>query len=44
VDVGQVRSEPERGPNGAARGKTDRVDVVVERHALAELAADQGLA
>src|SRR6266511_1152005 len=41
VDVGEVRRESERGADGAAGGKPDRLDVVVDRHCIAELAADE---
>src|SRR6266545_3463676 len=44
VDVGEVRRESERGADGAAGGKPDRLDVVVDRHCLAELAADERFA
>ena len=44
LDVGEIGGEPERGADGAARGQPDRVDVVVERHPFAELAADERLA
>ena len=44
VDVGEVGREPERGADGAAGGQADRADVVVERHPVAELAADECLA
>ena len=40
----KFETEPERGADGAAGGQPDRVDVVVEGHALAELAADERLA
>ena len=44
VDVGGVGREAERGADGAAGGQADRADVVVERHPVAELAADERLA
>ena len=36
VEVGEVRSDPERRPDRATGGEADRLDVVVERHALAD--------
>src|SRR6266545_7140942 len=41
VDVGD---ESERGADGAAGGKPDRFDIVVDRHCIAELAADERFA
>src|SRR6266536_978496 len=44
LHVGHVRGEPERGTDRPAGGQADRLDVVVEGHASAELAADERLA
>ena len=40
-EIGVVGRDPERGPDGAARGEPDRLDVVVEGHPGAELATDE---
>src|SRR4029453_698823 len=44
LDVGTVRGYAQRCADGTARGQSDRLDVVVERHPFAELTADQRLA
>src|SRR6266545_799278 len=44
VDVVEVGDESDRGADGAAGGKPDRLDVVVDRHCIAELAADERFA
>ena len=44
VHVGEVGSQPEGRADGAAGRQSDLADVVVERHAIAELAADERLA
>ena len=44
VDVREVRCDPQRRADGAAGWQADLSDVVVEGHAVPELAADERLA
>jgi hypothetical protein len=42
-DVALVGSQPKRGPHGTPGGQSDRVDLVIQRHPFAELAAHEPL-